>query len=210
MKDSSTTVNAPGMARLRCLDGECAPPEITADLRLVAALPEPARRALWTALGPSLREPLVPEVEAQLDEFCRKHGVNDSDLARALKACRFLVREAAKRDLPLTVFLEDVTALAGAESETSQVLAAGYDRARALLRRDMLGEALRAQGTVLTGVHWRLDSIRASSTGLRASADVALVTLEYLEGDSAGRLVLHLPLAEVETLKRACEEILAR
>lgn len=209
MKDSSTTVTTPGVARLRCLDGGCAPPEITADLGLVAALPEPARRALWTALGPSLQEPLVPAVETQLDEFCRKHGVSDGDLARVLKACRFLVREAAKRDLPLAVFLEDVAALAGAESETSLVLAAGYEKARALLRRDMLGEALRAQGTVLTGIHWRLDSIRASSTGLRAGADVALMTLEYLEGGRADRLVLHLPLAEVEALKRACEEILA-
>lgn len=210
MKDSRTAVNAPDVARLRCLDGGCAPPEIAADLRLVAALPEPARRALWTALGPSLQEPLVPVVETQLDDFCRRHAVNDGDLARVLKACRFLVREAAKRDLPLTVFMEDVTALAGAESETSLVLASGYEKARALLRRDMLGEALRAQGTVLTGIHWRLDTIRASSTGVRASADVALMTLEYLEGDRAGRLVLHLPLTEVEALKRACEEILTR
>ncbi len=210
MKDSSTTVNAPDVARLRCLDGGGAPPEITADLRLVATLPQPARRALWTALGPSLREPLVPAVETQLDDFCRRHGVNDDDLARVLKACRFLVREAAKRDLPLPAFLEDVAALAGAESETALVLASGYEKARALLRRDMLGEALRAQGTVLTGIHWRLDTIRASSTGIRASADVALVTLEHLEGDKAGRLVLHLPLAEVEALKRVCEEILGK
>lgn len=210
MKDSSATVNAPDLAHLRCLDGGCAPPEIAADLRLVSALPEPARRALWTALGPSLREPLVPAVEVQLDNFCRKHAVNDDDLARVLKACRFLVREAAKRDLPLSVFMEDVTALAGAESETSLVLASGYEKARALLRHDMLGEALRAQGTVLTGVHWRLDTIRTSSTGVRASADVALMTLEYLEGNKSGRLVLHLPLAEVEALKRVCEEILAK
>jgi hypothetical protein len=210
MENRSTSADSRRASGLRCLDGELAPPGIVADLSLFAALPPDARRALWTALGPSLSEPLPPAVEAQLDEFCRRYGANDAELARVLKACRFLVREAVKRDLPLTAFAEDVATLTGEESEIRAVLGAGYDKARVLLRRDMLGDALKAQGTVLTGIHWRLDTIRASSNGMRASANVALVTLEYLEGDKSGRLVLHLPLGKVEELKRALEEILAQ
>jgi hypothetical protein len=208
MAISSTSAPAHGAPPLRCLDGASAPPAIATDLSILSTLPEVARRALWTALGPSLQEPLAPTLEAQLDDFCRRYRVNDDDLARVLKSCRFLVREGARRDLPLNVFLADVTALVGEEEEIHAVLGAGYERARALLRRDFLGDALRAQGTVLTGIHWRLDTLRASSSGLRASADVALMTLDYAEGERPGRLVLHLPLTEVEDLKRVCDEIL--
>ncbi len=52
---SSPTPASPALASL---GGFPAPPEMAADLRLLAELPEVAQRRLWEALGPAIREPL--------------------------------------------------------------------------------------------------------------------------------------------------------
>lgn len=208
MDNQFSSTDAPRAPALRCLDDGPAPAEIVTDLSLFAGLPEGARRAFWTALGPSLAEPLPRAVEAELDDFCGRHGAKGDTLARVLKACRFLVREASKRDLPLAAFAEDVAALAGADAEVRAVLAAGYEKARAIVRRELVQEALLAHGTVLTNIDWRIDVMRASSSGARLNVPVAHLALDYRDGDKPGRLVLQLPLATVEELKRACEAIL--
>src|SRR5262245_53531987 len=84
---------------LRALGGAAAPPAIEADLERVLALPPEARQGLWEVLGPCLAEPLTAEVEERLDRFCRAHQLASADLARAIKACRFLLRQAAAADL---------------------------------------------------------------------------------------------------------------
>jgi hypothetical protein len=177
-------------------------------MRLFAALPAPARRALWGALGPSLSDPLPPAVEGLLDDFCRRFGAPEDVLARIIKGCRFLVREAAKLDLTLAAFAEDVEAVAGAHSELGAVLAAGYEQGKAHVRREMLREALGAHGAVFTGMSWRVDTMTVSSSGVRMRAPVVMMTLSYVEGDRPARITLQLPKGAVEELKKACEEIL--
>lgn len=192
---------------LLCLAGAAAPPEIVADLARVATLPQAAREHLWEVLGPSLEEPLPASMERQLDEFCARHRVADEHLARALKACRFLLREAAKLDLDAASFASDVTKLAP-DPASLDLLAAGYERAKLTVRRQILRAVLLEHGRVLTGVDWRLDTAVASSHGARMTAPIAILTLRHQEGDTAGRTTFHLPLTAVAELRAACEALL--
>src|SRR5580704_9887788 len=86
--------------RLYCLGGGEAPPDLGVDLLRLPRLPAEALQKLWQVLAPSLAENIAKETEELLDVFCAAYRVDDEDLARAVKACRFVIREAAQRDVP--------------------------------------------------------------------------------------------------------------
>ncbi|WP_437933199.1 COMM domain-containing protein [Sorangium sp. So ce341] len=195
---------------LASLGGAPPPPELAADLRRLLDLPEGARQRLWEALGPSLGEPVPAAVERLLDGFCRRHEVGSEALARVLKACRFLVREASKRDLDRAALAADLAALAPGEGaeEIQAILLAGYDQARAVVRREIVRGALLDHGKLLTGVDWRIDSIAAASRGAKIAAPVVLLTLSYQEGDQRSRITLQATPDLLRELQQICAQIL--
>src|SRR5262245_41439450 len=97
---ASTTLDGSNGARepvrLRCLGGGEAPPELGDDLRRLLSLPREALEHFWQVLGPSLQAELSQQTERLLDVYCAAYKIDDEDLARAIKACRFLLREAAR------------------------------------------------------------------------------------------------------------------
>src|SRR3954467_10817737 len=101
---------------LHCLGGRPAPPDISADLTLVTTLPSRARDQLWEVLGPCLSEPMPRDLDPRIDRFCALHEIEGAVLARALKACRFLLRQASARDLGRELFAADVERLGGERS----------------------------------------------------------------------------------------------
>lgn len=182
------------------------PPELLDDVRALARLPEDARAAFWSALGPSLPEPIPKPVEALLDRFVARTGADGADLARALKACRFLVREASRRDLPLARFREDCEALLGGDAESVALLVAGFERGKAVVRRQLAEAAILQHGRLLVGVDWRVDTIRASKDAAGLGQPVVMLTLTYREGDRTERVTLQaLPdaLGELDALVKA-------
>lgn len=193
---------------LLCLGGAAAPPEITSDLARVATLPAAARDNLWDVLLPSLEEPLPAAVERRLDEFCARHRVADEHLARALKACRFLLREAAKLDLDAPSFAKDLASVAR-DPATEKILASGYEVAKTNVRKQILRSVLLDHGPVLAGVDWRLDTITASSHGAKLHAPVAVITLRAQEGERTSRSTFHATLAVIAELRAACDSILS-
>lgn len=194
--------------RLYCLGGGEAPPELGADLRRLLRLPAEARHKIWQALGPSLAEKLAPETERLLDVFCAAYRVDDEDLARIVKACRFLIREAARRDVPAGALAEDLEALCPAEPLIKELVLAGYDPARAHLRGEIIKAALVDHGKLLVGVNWRVDAIQASERGSALQVPVAMLTLHYREGVETGRMTLQILPDMVRELKQACEKVL--
>ncbi len=201
---------------LRCLGGEPAPPELAGDLRRVVALPAEALRRFWHVLGPSLDEPLPPQAAALLDAYCKEHQLDASSLARAVKACRFLLREAAGRDLSTDDFVADVAALQPAPQlqspgavSLSDLLRAGYERARAQVRAEILRGALSAHGNLLVGLDWRVDTMETSDRGARLRAPVALVTLRYREGGEQKRITLQVLPDMLAELEQACHRMLS-
>jgi hypothetical protein len=175
---------------LRCLRGKPTPPGLATDLRGLTRLPDAARAALWSVLGPCLAEPLGAEAEGKLDAFCRAHRLDRDALSRPVKACRFLLREAASGNVEREAFVQDLRVLSGRDDAIEQFFVAGYDVACQLVRQEILQGTLADHGKLLMGVDWRLDSVQASSRGSKMRIPVALLTLRYREGDQTRRITL--------------------
>lgn len=197
---------------LFCLGGEPAPEAVGADLRALARLPERARARFWDALGPALPDPLPPSVEASLDAFARTFEVPPDELARALKASRFLVREACARGLDRARFEDDVVRVAGGPlspeaAVIAPILLSQYDQARAALAASAARATLADHGTVLESIEWRLDGVLASSRGDAGGAKIGILTLGYRRGDRTEHITLQLSPDKIEELRRACERM---
>jgi len=201
------------MVPLFCLDGEKAPEAIVADLRLIAALPDAARTRFWEALGPALPEPVPDSVENILDAFARAHDVHPNILGRALKASRFLVREASARGLDRSRFEEDIVRLCGGALSPeaaiiTPLLLSRYESARVSLGSIAFRETVADHGAVLRSVEWRLDGVLASSRGDAGGARIAVLTLGYGQGSEEKHLTLQITPDKLEELRRACERML--
>lgn len=194
--------------RLYCLGGGEGPPELGADLRRLLRLPAEALQRLWQVLAPSLAETIAKETEELLDVFCAAYRVDDEDLARAIKACRFVIREAAQRDVPAGAVAEDLDRLCPGDPLIKELLLAGYDPARARIRHEIVKAAVADHGKLLVGIKWRLDAIQTSERGAKLGMPVAMLTLHYLEGAEAGRVTLQVLPDMMGELKQVCETVL--
>lgn len=180
------------------------------DLRRVLALPDAAQRRFWEALGPSLQEPIPPGVEQRLTDFCRRFELDDAALARALKACRHLIRAAAALDLDRARLAEDIARLAGeADAPRVQaVLLAGYEAARSLLRAEIAQKTLADHDDLVTSVEHRVERIVSSSHG--DHLDLALLAVTFRKGRApdAPSVTVRLSREHIEALRRACDRAL--
>jgi hypothetical protein len=193
--------------QLRCLRGKPTPAGLASDVRGLTRLPDAAREALWSVLGPCLAEPPGADAESMLDAFCRTHRLRRDDLATAIKACRFLLREAAGAGVARGVFVQDLRALCGKDDVIEQFFVAGYDAACNVVRQEVLQGTLADHGKLLMGVDWRLDSVQASNRGSKMRVPVALLTLRYREGDETKRITLQVLPETLRQLTQTLTEI---
>jgi hypothetical protein len=196
-------------AHLKCLGGDPVPPSLASDLARIGALHPSARQAFWDALGPSLPEPVPPDVGAQLDAFCSAHSVTQDDLAPALKAVRFLVREAARRDISANDLEADLGSLVQ-DAAVRAVVVGVYERARGEVQRGLLLRSLADHGNVVTGMAWRVDTVEASHHGLMKPTPIGVVTVVVQGGSAEHPMTLQITadhakdlIAFGETLLRA-------
>lgn len=199
---------APRGPKLRCLAGIAPPPEILRDAEQALALPPRVRQHFWDILGPCLTEPLPATLEGDLDRLCAEHAIAPGALARALKACRFLVRNAAAHDLDVPAFAADLALLDGPEGGLAELLLPGYEAGRALVRGELAQAAVSEHGKYLEGVDWRIDLVTASSQAARLRVPVAVVTLRYRDGAARERLTLHATPEALEGLRDLCDRLL--
>ena len=195
--------------KLHALGGSPAPAGMAADLQKILLLPASARQHFWEALGPSLREPVAPEVEAQLDQFCRAHAIDDGLLAPAIKACRFLLRRAAAIDLSRALFAEDLALLTGSAPELAALLLVGYEAGKSVVRREILRNALLDHGKLVDGVDWRVDRLTTSNRGDKLDARVVSLTLRYREGEHNERITLQMLPESIADLRAMCDALLS-
>jgi hypothetical protein len=200
--------HAPPPLRLYCLGGGEAPPDLGADLLRLSRFPVEALQKIWQVLAPSLAEKLSPETEQLLDVFCSAYRVDDMELGRAIKACRFLIREAAGRDVPAGALAADLERLCPDEPLLEELVLAGYEPAKAHLRREMVKAAVADHGKLLTGVSWRVDAIQTSERGAKLGTPVAMLTLHYLKGAKTGRVTFQVLPDVMGELKQVCEKVL--
>jgi hypothetical protein len=192
---------------LSCLRGRAATPEIVADLASVARLPEPARRQFYRALGPCLAEPVPRAAEERLDQFCRDFQADGELVTRAVRACRFLLRQAAMIDLDAQRFVEDLKRL-GDTGEIEESLLPGYDMAKKVVRDEIARGALADHGKVVERIGWRVDHVVSSDRGAKLKLPVTVLTLAYREGDRRDRITLQLTPSVLRELRAMCDELL--
>ncbi len=89
------------------------------------------------------------------------------------------------------------------------MLLAGYDAARAQVRRELVRGTLLDHGNVLDGVDWRLDHVSTSSRGGVLGEPVGVLTLRYRAGDREERLTVQLVPEALRELSKACESLAA-
>ena len=186
---------------VRCLGGAGASSELLVDLGRLSGLPESARAHFWEALAPSLVDPVPPELERCLDVFCAEHRVQPSDLARAIKACRTLVRGAARYGIDMAGFTADLTSM-GLDETSLVLLSAGFSRAVISLRRNAARRAVGGHGAILTSVDWRIDRVLDSKEARGLGVEVAVVSLRYRDAEGEKTLTLHALPDMLEELKR--------
>jgi hypothetical protein len=196
--------------RLYCLGGEHGPAGLGADLAVLARLPLEAVQRLWQVLAPSLGDTVSKELEQLLDLFCKTYRLDANELGRTIRACRFVVREAAQRDLTAGALAEDLERLCPRDPLVKQLVLAGYDPAKAYLRLEMLKAAVSDHGKLLVGIRWRLDQVQASERGLKLQMPVALVTLHYREGKDEGRMTLQVLPDMMKELETVCAKVLGQ
>jgi hypothetical protein len=195
--------------KLHCLGGISAPAEIVGDLRKLLDLPPAARQTLWQVLGLCLGAQIPAAAESRLTEFCRTHGADEGALAAAVKACRFLLRSAVSLDLSRAVFAEDLASLVGNGREISELLLAGYDSAKSLIRAEILQGALADHGKLCEGIDWRVDYLTSSNRGEKLRIPVAMLTLRYREGSRSDRITLQFLPDAIKDLQKICAQILS-
>ena len=194
--------------RLHCLGGGPAPPDLGADLSRLLRMPGEALEKLWQVLVPCLAETLTKETEQLLDVFCAAYKVDDDDLAQAVKACRFVIRGAARLDLPEAALAADLDQLCPAEPRVKEIVLAGYAPAKDQLRREILMAAVADHGKLLVGVSLRLDTINTSERGARLQLPVAVLTLHFKEGAGVGRVTLQVLPDMMDQLRNSFEQVL--
>jgi hypothetical protein len=197
-----------GQPRLESLGGGDAPAQLAADLMILPRLPAEALQKLWQVLPPMLADTISKETEQLLDLYCTAYRVDEEELGRALRACRFVIREAAQRDAPSAAVARDIERLCPNQPLVKELLLAGYEPVKAQLRQDMLHAAIADHGKLLVGVKWRLDTVQASERGMQLRVPVALLTLHYQEGREVGRVTLQVLPDMMGELRAICEQVL--
>ncbi len=194
---------------LQCLGGRPAPDFLAADLGVLLELGKSAQDGFWEVLGPCLGEDLDNQIERAIDDFAKQHDVRGSQVAKAIRSCRFLVLGAAKINAEKHVLATDLGTLMPEDAERlREILLPGYEDAKPKVRAGAIIKTILDHGRLLTDVSWRLDRISASQHGLM-DAPVALLTLTFQEGETRTRETFHADLPMLNRLKMALDSLLA-
>ncbi|WP_437537794.1 hypothetical protein WME79_18960 [Sorangium sp. So ce726] len=193
---------------LRALGGAEPPPALADDLRRVLRMPLEAQSRLWQALGPCLADKLTEDTEKLLDVFTAAYRISGDDLARVIKASRFLIQSAAKLDVSADELGADLEVICPDAPRIREILLAGYAPAKAQIRQALATAALVEHGNLLVHAAWRLDTIEGAAQGAELRVSVAMLTLHYKEGTEMRRVTLQVLPDMMGKLREICEQAL--
>jgi hypothetical protein len=193
-----------------CFPEEGPPEGVITGVRMLLGLPRGAQSNLWHLIRVGLEEPETPEHRQLIENYAMRFEANPAQLVGAVRACQFLVRQAAARKVELTEFLTDVQTLSGTDRSAVELLAPHYLRVRNLLRLQMLENTLADHGNVLVGFDWRIDSVNVSNHGELDSVPVVFLNLVYRNGEETKKLPVQLSPSAIASLKLFLERFETR
>jgi len=194
---------------LFCLGGRPAPPDARFDVAEMALLPPKAREVFWPLLERALPETPDAKLDEHVGRFALAHDAPPARVARVLRICRLLLREAARRGVTEDQFGLDLTLLDPDGSRAiHEVILPRYGDVQVALRRELLYAALTDHGDLLTRVDWRVDVMKQSQRGSELASPVVWVTFHYARGQHKDRVTLQVLPDMIEELQRMCTEVL--
>lgn len=196
---------------LNCLEGQPAPPVVIEGWKQLCALPRTCRESFRLLLESVLMNPENATNKELILLFSKEHDVPPESLWSAMGCCELLLKQAAALDLPQDRFRQDIEALTGGSpDDLGQFILTRYPDAIEGLRRQILLESLAGHGKVMTGLQWRLDTLKHSSKGNNLNTDIVLLTLSYREGQNENSITLQLTEDAARQLKKFCDRFTDR
>lgn len=196
------------MLSLSALSNDEIPAALRGELCAVLELPEGALRAFWMLLSLALYDVPPRDLERESARFAEEHGIDPKVMAGALRAHRFLLREAAKRNITKEQYAEDLATVAGDEERAKRlhaVLLPGFEPAMERVKQEIITGGIADHGKVLTEVKWRVDSMLASDRGSSEQKRIGMLTIGYREGRREDRVTLQVLPDGLQALYEACK-----
>jgi hypothetical protein len=184
-----------------CFPEEGPPDALIAGLRMLRGLPRGAQMNLFHLIRVGLEEPETPEHRQLLESYAMRFEANPAQLVGAVRACQFILRQAAARKVEPEGFCKDLETLCAGERVAIELLAPHYLRVRNRLRMQLLEDTLADHGNVLVGFDWRIDAVNVSNHGELEGVPVVLLSLAYRHADETRKLALQLAPSAVASLK---------
>lgn len=197
--------------RLRSLGDAAIPPLLRDELRLVRQLDEHARDGFGLLLSMAIAEHPGRSLDEHVGAFAERHGMAGADLAKALRAHRFVLREASQRDVEPPAYAADLQRLAADDAEADRLqslLLPAFVPAMNQLREERIAGAISDHGKVVVGVRWRVDSMLASDRGSAETMRVGLLTLQLREGGRHDQITMQVLPDMLDTLATACQSMI--
>jgi hypothetical protein len=195
----------PGLASLSGVE----PPEsLIREIRFVLDLPEGTVRTFWFLLSLALHDDPPDDLKQHIERSSKEHDVEPDLMAGALRGHRFLLREAARRNVTKEDYAADLATLAGDPGQAERLqalLLPGFDLAMERVKQEIIGAGVADHGKVLTGVKWRVDAMLASDRGSAEQRRIGMLTLIYREGRRGDRITLQVQPDGLQALYEACK-----
>lgn len=169
--------------------------------QVLLQLPGRAQQEMTELVVRSVVNPGDEDLAPALEAICRSSDLTGSAGMRALRACQFLLTEAAARDLDAEPFMEDLEALSGEATQGLRLLGTRYPALKARLREHLLHQSLTDHGTVLVDLDWRVDVVQDTSRAQGLNSSVIHLTLELETSDGRERVTMQLPPRSVRILQ---------
>jgi hypothetical protein len=184
-----------------CFPDGTPPEQVVVGWRMLLGLPPAALRNLWNLLAVALDQPVNPESRQLIESYAQRYDANAANVLGAVRACDFLLRQAASLNVEEAGFRSDLVALSGGSPAGIELILPRYEEIRQRLRERLLEDTLADHGNVLVGFDWRVDAVHMSNHGQMDDATVVLLNLRYRSGDEQKHLALQLPPRTVALLK---------
>lgn len=208
MQEQSPPTGTQTEVPLNCLGGRPAPPVVAEGWKQLSAFPRSSWQPFWLLLAPVLLNPSGAANKELTALFCKQHDISPEGMLAAMGCCEMLLKQSAALDLPDDLFQKDLAALTGGNpDELVRFIGERFPEAKRELRNQIFEESLSAHGKVMTGLEWRLDTVRHSSKGNGLNTDVVLLTLQFQEGRKQDRITLQLTKGAARQLKRFCDRL---
>lgn len=189
---------------LSTCQGQPAPVPVQEGWENLLTLPTSALQGfgeLFTATVADMEEESLGQA---VTAYCGQYGLDTQAVIDSIRACQFLLRQAAVLDLDASAFASDLAKLSGEEVGPLRVIMSRYAPLKSRVRDGLMLQALMDHGKVLVDLDWRVDRVSASNRLANPGSDVVILSMELRSTSGSERVTMHLPAQSLKLLHDFC------